>query len=81
MPVKEFFKTVCAGVMVDPSSEACQKLGYMPKEIVAKCDDIGIVVGVAPNGAGTDVVWCLFEKDNGLVRHLPLQCCCQKKLS
>jgi len=75
MPSKEFFKTICAGIMVDSSIEICQKLGYVPKQIVAKCGDIGIVVGVAPNQAGIDVVWCLFKKDNGLARHLPSKRC------
>jgi hypothetical protein len=72
MPAKEFFKTICAGVMVDSSWEACQKFGYVPRQIITtKSGDIGIVAGVAPNQAGIDVVWCLFAKDKGLARHLP----------
>ena len=71
MMKKEFFETRCSGVMVDSSIEACRKLGYRPRQIVTKNGDIGIVVGVAPNHAGIDVVWCLFKKDNGLARHLP----------
>ncbi|MCX6762093.1 MAG: hypothetical protein NTY33_04640 [Candidatus Moranbacteria bacterium] len=81
---KVLFENRCSWVWIDPSREACKARGYAPRQIVFRGGDIGVVVGVGPatiNGKEVDVVWCLFNKDNGKVRYLPpSQCRCQKKL-